>query len=210
MNIKHQIAPFLSQEGFSQQGRLFYRIANDFALCISFESVSLLYCHYFLLPLYMPCDGIHFTYGDRLEHYTGGKLHPLQRSVSKEEEFFWLDKLKGILQDDILPFFAEISSPKMLMNCSEKMLKQFFFCPPERLALLRAYTAFYLRNFNQMERSIAAAQSFIETSCLSAALKESLLNRMEELQYLSKCPKQVQDLWLKDTIDSTKRLCRFK
>ena len=146
--IPAALSGFIIKAGFSKKGRLYTREHHDIMQCILFERPSsLIYPTYFIMPLYIPCSTRYLTYGRRISEITNGRN-------SKQID---VDRLISALQKEVLPFFERIATPQLLMEylLTARDVQRYFFCPPVRIAMLKAYTALYLHDRSLFSRMAA-------------------------------------------------------
>ena len=198
--------------GFSSKGSTYYYIKNDIAFCLSFEKLTgLLYSTFYVMPLYIPCEHMYFTYGNRLNELPNSSVEILHESASDQEINVWFDNLLDILEKIILPFFQSISSPLQLLhfvNHHRSVVNTLFFCPKDQLERLRVFTYLYLNDFSNLKPEIKRA--YVSLSCADFYTDElknkwrSELSRIES--YLSDssfcCSK-----FCAETIEQTMRSC---
>ena len=152
--IPAALSGFIIKAGFSKKGRLYTREHHDIMQCILFERPSsLIYPTYFIMPLYIPCSTRYLTYGRRISEITNGRN-------SKQID---VDRLINALQKEVLPFFERIAAPQLLMEylLTARDVQRYFFCPPVRIAMLKAYTALYLHDRSLFSRMAAETGQLI-------------------------------------------------
>ena len=152
--IPAALSGFIIKAGFSKKGRLYTREHHDIMQCILFERPSsLIYPTYFIMPLYIPCSTRYLTYGRRISEITNGRN-------SKQID---VDRLTSALQKEVLPFFERIAAPQLLMEylLTARDVQRYFFCPPVRIAMLKAYTALYLHDRSLFSRMAAETGQLI-------------------------------------------------
>ena len=174
--IPAALSGFIIKAGFSKKGRLYTREHHDIMQCILFERPSsLIYPTYFIMPLYIPCSTRYLTYGRRISEITNGRN-------SKQID---VDRLINALQKEVLPFFERIAAPQLLMEylLTARDVQRYFFCPPVRIAMLKAYTALYLHDRSLFSRMAAETGQLIPADrCSSEAVARRMHAELEVLK----------------------------
>ena len=113
--IDRHMKPWMKEQGFSRKGRNYFKIVDDIAYCVANGIGDLVHTHYYILPLYIPTDYIYLQYGDEIEHQYRQVLR-LYRRTTQENVDSWYAGAKEVLENEIFPFFEQISSKKKLLN----------------------------------------------------------------------------------------------
>ena len=189
-NMKKKLKQTLSPMGFRNAGNCYYYIKNDIAFCLSFDQPSgILYCTVHIIPLYIPCERRHYTYGNRLNSFSNSSVGVLMKSAPDKEVDTWFENLLYTLRESIFPFFQSISSPLQLLhfvNSDPAVVNQFFHSPPDQLDRLRVFTYLYLNDYENLKCAIKHAYVSISRANYVDEVKNernSELSRIES--YLS-------------------------
>ena len=171
--------------GFTNKGNCYYYIKNDIAFCISFDFGGLVYCTAHVMPLYMPCEGLYYTFGDRLGCIPGSTVDALLSTAGASEAEMWFDDLMDALHKIILPFFNTISSPLQLLrfvNGNSAAVKAFFRCPPDQLDRLRVFTYLYLNDGDHLRKAIQHAYKSLSRANYTERMKEERNRELSSLE----------------------------
>ena len=169
--VCNQLASRLALDGFKRGGRLIYKITNELCFCFHIQIPSdLVHVHFFILPLYMPSERIHFTYGNRL-CYAIPSSPKLYKSASEEQIAIWCDETYEILTQTVLPFFDKIDSPKKLSRFLRRpwfLPHKFFPVTKAQVNILKLYTYAYRRKqifafFANLRYQLSASFSNLRT-----------------------------------------------
>lgn len=193
----------MQEKGFSRSARNFYYIVGDIAHGVAFDSSgSGLYATAYILPLYMPWDGIAYTYGDRLNELRGLHLPVLTKKEDAED---WCAAFCRGVEKKILPIFEKINAPEKLLKQLEKGFT-FFHCPPVFLEQIKAYTCFCLGK----QEAAAAIQSYEkslkESSFLTVRVRQELLDKAENLADLLGETEETRRAFLEKTMAQSKNI----
>ena len=192
----------MRENGFKIRGNLYYYIKNDIAYCIRFEQpTGLLYCQFYIIPLYMPTDVHYYSFGNRMNYFQPQKLPILTNTCSAEDIQQWFQHFYSILKNYILPFYEKISHPKYIeqwMQRNRSIIKQYFFSPDTDYFRLRMYTSFYLGDLHMLSTLLPdAINDFKYRSNLREDIRQHYI---EEANRLYQC--------LQDDPIASKELCR--
>ena len=200
--IPAALSGFIIKAGFSKKGRLYTREHHDIMQCILFERPSsLIYPTYFIMPLYIPCSTRYLTYGRRISEITNGRN-------SKQID---VDRLISALQKEVLPFFERIATPQLLMEylLTARDVQRYFFCPPVRIAMLKAYTALYLHDRSLFSRMAAETGQLIPADrCSSEAVARRMHAELEVLKAQARLSDAELAAFFAPIIETTRRVVR--
>ena len=188
-SVKKKLNMALFPMGFHSAGNCYYYIRNDLAFCLSFDQPSgMLYSTFHMIPLYVPCEGRYYTYGNRLNDFPGCPLETLTKTASDQEIDVWVDNLQSALKSFVFPFFQSVDTPEQLLrfiNGDIAAVRPFFHCPPDQLDRLRVFTCLRLNDYDNLRRAIKQAyDSLSRASYYIDRVKEERiceLSKMEEL-----------------------------
>lgn len=203
-NLYKVLNPYFKSLGFRKHGSCYYKIENDIAFCFTPEFVSYVRAWCYILPLYMPTEFRHLTYGENIEHVHRELQNaiPTYGEIAVEEAEAWLEKMASVIENEVLPFFESISSPEQLLRyCStpSNHSKYMFVSYGNfRLFQLQGYTALYLG-----EKEIA--QKAIEN------FRKSVLNCQNLLPaYIEKCVSESREMEKMLLMSDEERAQRFQ
>ena len=225
-------APFFKEHGYKKWGTTkFYKIENDIAYCFLFEIPSVIvYPTYFILPLYIPTEYIHLSYGCRLESHPCFCV-PSYNILVEDNDFLmkvkelkntlpgnislaeprkmdfdkWKKQVQQCLTEDIFPFYESINSPEKLLHFMDQHpfeAREYFACRTLFRLELKAYTSFYLSDFEGVYKYINYIRSNLEREWDSEMMKE-YSEKVTHLEKLIESPQTVRDGFIKDTINHT-------
>lgn len=194
-NLYKVLNPYFKSLGFRKHGSCYYKIENDIAFCFTPEFVSYVRVWCYILPLYMPTEFRHLTYGQIIEsvHRDLNNLICTYSEIKEEEAEAWLDKMAPVIENEVLPFFKSVSSPELLLQyCSSPSNRsEYMFVSygnPE-LFRLQGYTALYLGEKETAQKTI---ESFRESvlSCQSShpAYIEKYMTESREMEKMLLLP----------------------
>ncbi|MBQ9794452.1 MAG: hypothetical protein IJW34_05855 [Clostridia bacterium] len=148
-NLYKVLNPYFKGLGFRKYGSCFYKIENDIAFCFTPEFVSHVRVWCYILPLYMPTEFRHLTYGENIEfvHRELACLICTYDEITEEDAIAWLGKMAPVIENEVLPFFKTISSPELLLQyCDLPAYERSRYLPygGQHLFRLQGYTSLYL------------------------------------------------------------------
>ena len=192
---------FLKPYQFTQQRNIFYRISDDIAYCISIEAPGLLYVHYFIVPLYLPNERIHLSFGNRLKN----------NSSSSQGSQFWIESVLEEIEARVFPFFERSSTKDHLLlflQESDAEIVKHFFSPPPYRHLLKAYTALYLSRTSVFRQALLSAKEEIKKSAyFTQPVRDKLMDDLKRLEMLSSCPAEDVSAFFERNIQQSVRAC---
>lgn len=206
---KKYIKKFLSDRGFSNTKQTFYRIENDIAYCITFEVGSLIYVVVHIVPLYIPSKRIYLTYGQRLNNITSSGVKAILTTEKGANKTEWLDSFCRCIDDIVLPFFKNISSPEKLIGCleREKHHINFIRCPNIDLERLKMFTYLYLDDRFKLHLSLESYKSSLEEcTFLTESCRQGYLNDVSFVRLLQEKGESSIKEFKADTVKSTTQL----
>ena len=150
-NILGDVKKHLTENGFVHRRGRFFRERDSIVQCVVFERPSqIIYPTYCIIPLYMPCTTLYYTYGRRVSE------------VSRYKDTLAVDSgaLIDVLDSVVLPLFERLKTPSLLSqhlldNPNSSMY--YLFCPSVNLAVLEAYTALFLAERELFSRAVSKA-----------------------------------------------------
>lgn len=145
----------LKENSFTQQRRWFLRERDGLVQCVAFERPSqIIYPTYCIIPLYMPCTVRYYTYGRRISEVSR------YRDASTIDERALLDALDRT----VLPLFERLKTPALLLQylLNDPKPAAYLSCPPIDLAVLEAYTALFLGEYDRFSRAVQKALRLLE------------------------------------------------
>lgn len=185
-DIVTRFVRFFKDRNYTRKGDMFYCIKNEFACCVMFQSSGdMLYCNYFVFPLFIDSDTLHLSYGNRLENFTYNQINPLLMTQGEDSCVGWVQAVTRCLEQYILPFFDSVSSLESMASFLEKddeFVKRYFFCPPDMYYKLKAYIYLVLKKTDLCELNIQRARYWIEKEPYTPLIKEQ---KQEELRKLT-------------------------
>ena len=200
---------FFQNYGYSLKGGMFYKIENDIAFCFSFSNISLIYCDYYFIPLYIPAPCRYFTYGNRLEALTRLAVRPFVKSECFED---WMNDVTKVAANEIIPFFDKISSPEKLIsliNRNDPSFDHFTGCSRCNKGILCIYTNLYLERYRDAEKNYSDIYEYLQNSndARWTDIEEKELNEIKS----TLMAKEKEDIseYLKSTVINTAKACRF-
>lgn len=165
-NLYKALNPYFKSLGFRKHGKCYYKIENDIAFCFTPEFVSYVRLWCYILPLYVPTEFRHLDYGTHIEHVHRELQNTILTygEITVKEAEAWLNKMAPVIENEVLPFFKSISSPKLLLQyCSSPSNRSkymFVSYGNPKLFRLQSYTALYA---DEKEIAQKAIESFRES-----------------------------------------------
>lgn len=200
---------FLRENGFSRSGLWFYRIRGDLAQCVVFESSSLLYCRYCVIPLFFPCEFRYCTFGNRLTSLQNRPIVFNLSNSSADDHAQWAQNVKDKLYTDIFPFFERISDvPKLRTFLKSPDASKYFFCPLLWLEALRGHAAFYMGDFAGLKCAVEIVQKEVKANnSFAPRIKKNLLDHLAVCLSFQDCPPQEKEAYLQAVMKNTLTIC---
>lgn len=211
-SIKKEIKQYLKNYGFISKGNSFYKIINELAFCIGFEQpTGVLYCEYYIMPLYMPAENRYITYGNRFDAFEYSMLSPLSAYAHNEEIEVWIANFKNAFETTILPFYSSISDINAFydfLNKDQRTVHSYFFCPQVDLILLKLYTASYIERYSDvLSLSLQIKNALNNTHYLSSRIIDKRLMEVERLLQVAHYSPDEKRVFFRDLISNTTKNC---
>lgn len=205
-SIIKEIKDFMKLNGFDCKKQCFYKIHSDMAFCVELEAPSgLVYINCYVIPLYLPTEFRHYTYGVRLNI-----TFPNSCSEGNSIEMM-VQQLKHVLSFSIFPSFNEITSPHVLcklVNTKKLFNPHAFRITNVHIQRLLLYTALYERSYNDIQLICEKYRSsLIETTTLSSIVKDALLEEIRSICNLVTNSDHDVDVYLANNITESKLKC---
>lgn len=179
--ISDAIKPILSDLGYRRKGNMFYKVSDGLVFCFMVEHPGLYFANYFIIPLYMPQDYIHLTYGDRLKAWWDGEGN---------SELF-ISQVLSEIQKEVIPFFNRIDNTAHLLSFLQQDYRSVtvhFACPWVRLSFLAAYTALMLHDSQTFHGAVSETKQLLSAATFYSrnviAQLEAELCDLERLELL--------------------------
>ena len=181
--------PTMSKYGFVLNKGFFYKKSNNILFAISFEKPSkLLYCTFFLIPLWVPTDTIYYTYGNRINNLEMARVAPLNLDSSCEQVTSWVDNISDALEATVFPLFETIRTPRGLLSYLNEVqgnTRGLIFCPPDKMDVLKINLLLFLEEYDAASREIICAKKRLsKMDCYTDRVKEEMLMELQKLQKL--------------------------
>ena len=175
-----RIAPFMKIRGFTRSGQTrYYYVANNIAFCVTFETpTGLTYVTAHIMPLYIPCEFIYLTYGNRLNHIRDIKLPLLNKDSDAATIDAWCKLLCRSIDQYIIPFFKKIETADKLLVFSDTYRfspDSYIACNKLKILRLRMFTFLYVGDLVNTASVITCYREALDgTSLLSDPVKHVL------------------------------------
>ena len=199
-NIPNEVVYTISNENFCRRNRLFTRERNEIMQCVLFEKPSgLVYPIYFTMPLYMPSNIRYLTYGRRIAEITG----------YRNSENIDAERLIDALQETVFPFFERIGTPQLLLEylLTAQDVQHYFFCPPAKIGMLKAYTALYLHNRSLFFSMASETEQLIRNDhCFSETVTGQMGAELKTLTEQAQLPDTELNIFFEKIICSTRAI----
>jgi hypothetical protein len=213
-DIGNRLAPFFRAHGFKRKNNKFFKIENNIALCTALERPGGLYSLCYILPLYIPTEIPHISYGGRLQRF---KPFPVcnfdfyWNEPSKAEVF--VEQTMECCEKYFFPLYESISTPEGLIDFLNKGFSyaRMYF---SNLRLvwyyeLKIYTNFVLSRYDDMKDDISSILLKPE-AYISQAEHDEWERKFDHLIELSVGPEEEKEAFVKNTIEHSMVACRFK
>ena len=206
-------APFFKEHGYKKWGATkFYKIENDIAFCFLFERPSIVvYPRYFFLPLYMPMDFVHVSFGDRFYLILDEPTYCIEDDDSTFEP--WVERVKGAIENFVFPFYGSINTIEKMLDFLERPLP----LPPGSMGSVGCKGNEFIRLELQTYTSLFLGNEVLASKYTSRLREESTNGRWKypyytnslfegyettanQLDELIKSPKEAQEAFFRDTI----------
>lgn len=213
-DVGNRLAPFFRAHGFKRKNNKFFKIENNIALCTALERPGGLYSLCYILPLYIPTDVHHISFGGRLQRF---KPFPVCNF-----DFYWNEPSKAELfieqtmeccEKYFFPLYESISTPEGLIDFLNKGFSyaRMYF---DNLTLifyyeLKIYTNFVLSRYDDMKDDIFAILS-TPNAHISREQYDAWERQFDHLIELSVGPEEEKEAFIKNTIEHSMVACRFK
>ncbi len=211
-DVMRRISPFLKQRGFTKSSRTFRIIKNDVAYCVGFDAPSgILYVTVFLMPLYMPCDNVHYTYGNRMSVIQNIALPVLNKASDSQTIDQWCKMFVGCIDAKVIPFFETIQSPKLLIRYMETFAckaESFISCSMLHILRLRLFTYLYLGEYSIVADIAVEYLSLLKkTTYLADAILQCYVAELDRINILLRDEKYDPADYIANNIQETLRKC---
>lgn len=213
-DVGNRLAPFFRAHGFKRKNNKFFKIENNIALCTALERPGGLYSLCYILPLYIPTEIPHISYGGRLQRF---KPFPVCNfsfyfdDPSKAEVF--VEQTMECCEKYFFPLYESISTPEGLIDFLNKGFSyaRMYF---DNLTLifyyeLKIYTNFVLSRYDDMKDDIFAILS-TPNAYISREQYDAWERQFDYLIELSVGPEEEKEAFVKNTIEHSMVACRFK
>lgn len=207
--IAQRIGPYMKSRGFKRKGGRFYYVQNDIAFCVDLEMpTASVYVWAYVLPLYMPCDFIPLSYGNRMGNMPSVMLPSLLKTDSGEQIESWCSLLCRRIEDTILPLYRSIATPQKLAAYieNEAEYRAFMHCPELHMAQLRINTHLYLGNPAQARDAMDRYEQELKTAPLIQELRQDRENWLRQMRTLSDSGEEAIRAYLVAAITKTGKL----
>lgn len=172
--VIQSIHSYLIAQGFQKKNNHYFKRDVDVLYCLSFTAPScLMYCQYFVMPLYMPFSSITYTYGKRMNT----KLSSLEKNPSSDAVDDWCVHFRAEYERAVVPYFNWVKQ-RLTWGIQEDYSNVFqtWGCMAIEVARLSAYTATY------QQRKIIAKTALVQygkqvRSC--TLFSAEIISRME-------------------------------
>ena len=207
--LASRISKFMKSKGFTRRGKLYYRIQDNIAYCICFESPSgKAYTWFFVMPLFIPSEYVYLSYGNRLENLC--RFPSISKDSADEELELWVHYLMHVLEEKVFPYFERIGSASSLLEYIQQeylYICEYVCTSPCNRGKLETYLSFYL---GDREAFIKAAEKYrgaIDHSSFFPQLKNKWLERLDELErIIMNDPSQIES-YCRGSISFTMQHC---
>lgn len=206
------VTPYLKKNGFKKKGCCFYKVQNDMAFCLEYDYPGgLVYSHFYVIPLYIPCQVRYMNYGNRLEAEYRDQISHLSGDSSDEDIDMWFNSIKSLLEEEVFPLFEQICTPQKLLHFidrpREEWEKYFDYCSVCDALQLKMYTCMYLHQFEQAREAISAYRMELKGQrCYTEKLKASLeaeIDYIEEI--INKGSEEVEAYCMKTCMETREK-----
>ena len=183
--IKHFV-PIMAEHGFQRKRNNFFRESEDMIFGVSFENPGLMYCQFYIIPLWIPTENIYYSYGNRLNNFA--KCPPLCPESSDEQISQWVINTITLLENSIFPFFDTVSTPEKLLDflqSTHKNISKFLCCPQNQIDRLKIYLVLFLGKFEALPIEInRTIKNTLAMDCYTEAVKANFLAELQNLNEL--------------------------
>jgi len=206
--IIKQISSGMKERGYKKKGKYFYYIQNDIAFCIEIDYGYLLYATFYIVPLYMPASCRYYTYGNRLNSHPKSKLPLIRKESSASEVALWVRKYIESIDNVVIPFFNNVSTPQKIAVYSSSIDE--FFCPDIDIARMLLYTHLYLQNKREFLKQAEKMDTLIRhCTFLSSEILTAYQAEVKQLREMNDIDKSTVKEFFANVIAQTKEACRF-
>ena len=202
----------MSEKGYTLSKNCFYKIHNDIAYCLAFDTPGeLVYATFFVMPLYIPCQNRYYTYGNRVNSLRRSKMLPLTKSASDDEVNVWCMLLLHYLKKYIFPFFKKIDTPEKLVDVIEKrkyISGPYIACPLVELWRLLLFSYLYTEDFDNISVLSEKYPLIIESSTFfTQTVRNFYLEENDAITQLAQRDIQEARAFCAQTVEDTIRNC---
>lgn len=208
--LARRIGPYMKSRGFKRKGGRFYYVQNDIAFCIHLEMpTDLVYVPAYILPLYMPCDYIRLSYGDRIGDLPVVSLPLLKKTDPVDQIEAWCDQLCSSIENTILPIYRSIEKPEQLVQFVKAEMnaerREFLYCPRLHLVELLIYTDLYLRDWAGLDDAINRYEEELPIFPFTPAGQQAKERWLRQMRTLSKSGEEAICEYLAEAKEKTRR-----
>lgn len=206
--------PYMRANGYRKKGNCFYRITDEFALCVDFECPSgLLYSHYFIIPLYIQTEYRYLTYGNRMDAIDPFDLPSINETATDKDIAEWTDVCISLLEDTVFPFFNRVSTPKSLLSLlvdeESDEINKYFFCSPIDRLWLKVFTTLYCNDVSKaMELITKYKEELAKCTFLAPSVIFNRLLTISQIEGLMNNSVANMDSYFSEVIENTRK-CFF-
>lgn len=215
-DVGNRLAPFFKSHGFRRKNNTFFKIENNIALCVGLDRPGGLYSLCYILPLYIPTNIPHISYGGRLQDFDPFPVHNFTFDWDEPSQLeVFIERTMECCEKYFFPLYDSISTPKGLIDFLNKgwsHARMYF----GNLGLmfyyeLKVYTNFVLSRYDDMLDDIHMLCSARESNPHIMPEQQSYWQKkMDYLIYLSTAPEEEKEEFIKSTIEHSTIACRFK
>lgn len=212
LRIANVVAKFMKKSGFNRKQKCFYKIQNDIAFCVEFDSPGgILYTTFYIMPLYMPTEYRYYSYGNRLDSITKNNLPLLNNSATEKDILEWSQMVYDILNNYVFPFFSTVSTPLELLNYVSKNIEakrtNHFFCPDYLLYRMLLFTHLYFNDIEMVHSTIVSyRRKLTESYHLTDLVRKSLTVEISQIEEIISSADDIESICSK-TVENTKFNC---
>ena len=200
-SIPIDVRNHLIENGFVHRRGRFFRERDSIVQCVVFERPSqIIYPTYCIIPLYMPCTTLYYTYGRRISEVSRYRDAPTVDSSAL------IDALDSV----VLPLFERLKTPALLSQYLLNNLNSsvhYLFCPSIDLAVLEAYTALFLAERELFSRAVSKVFRLLdETTVFTHDFTERTQAELETLIARAKLPDDELRCFFEEIIAASRKI----
>lgn len=215
-DVGNRLAPFFKSHGFKRKNNKFFKIENNIALCVGLDRPGGLYSLCYILPLYIPTNIPHISFGGRLQDFDPFPVHNFTFDWDEPSQLeVFIERTMECCEKYFFPLYDSISTPKGLIDFLNKGWShaRMYFGNLELMFYyeLKVYTNFVLSRYDDMLDDIHMLCSARESNPHIMPEQQSYWQeKMDYLIYLSTAPEEEKEEFIKSTIEHSTIACRFK